>query len=135
MLKVFIERKPQYLTDYFIYVIDENNSYSIKDGHILQTRIDPNIPIQNEIEPFLRLTSNIFEALTTAFIDHAKDNNRLDNIAKLQGKEERYKDELGFLRELIKNQFKINLWTYKLKETSLMPKIQDNAKEVERPPL
>jgi hypothetical protein len=107
MLKVFIEKKPQYVTDHYIYVIDENSSYSIKDGNILQTTIDPNSPIAIlEIEPFLKLTKNIFEALTSAIIDHAKDNNRLDNVAKLQGKEERYKDEVGFLRELIKNQLK-----------------------------
>lgn len=106
MIKVFIEKKPQYITDHYIYVIDENSSYSIKDGHILQTNYSPDNPLKHDIEPFLKLTGNIFEALTSALIDHAKDNNRLDNVAKLQGKEERYKDEVGFLRDLVKNQMK-----------------------------
>jgi|LakMenEpi03Aug12_release.lakeMendotaPanAssembly.Ray.scaffolds.fasta_scaffold46597_12 hypothetical protein len=107
MIKVFIERKPYYITDHYIYVMDENSNYSIKDGYVLQTRIDPNSPIlSSDIDPFLKLPRNIFGALTDAFIEYAKDNNRLDNLSKLQGKEERYKDEVEFLRSIIKTQLK-----------------------------
>ena len=104
MLKVFIQKKPQYIIDHFVYVMDEKYDYSIENGLIVKTSYDPQIA--NEPEPFLRLPGDLFESLSNAFIDHAKDNNRLDNIAKLQGKEERYKDEVGFLRELIRNQLK-----------------------------
>jgi hypothetical protein len=108
MLKVFIEKKPQYITDHYIYVIDENEYYySInEEGFIVKTAYDSDPTKANETKPFLKLTGSIFDALTSALIDHAKDNNRLDNVAKLQGKEERYKDEVGFLRELIKTQLK-----------------------------